>query len=496
MNSINDRNKTRQLFHILLICIIIFSILDQSAKASNLNIANGTSITRYNTDGTGATAILSTNYLHVRDIAVDSLNDDVYYTAYQNNYYQYIFRDNAPANYDPTNADRDTLVDFWDNAYRINKLDIDPISRQLAITSENTAGPSLNFTRYTNVYTRDVDTGSQQTLYQGGKYYIIRWQGYYNPTPLWGDLHDVEDVAIDPVGQQAYWTDRAQGNIMRTNLDGSGGTEIVHSGLNNPQSLVLDVGASTIFWTDVAANSSETSSIQSGSMHGTGPVNTIVSGLSTSPFSLDIDPFSSQIYWADGTMHSVNYNGTNITDMTNSAGNPLGGTIVAIGHDAGNTPQNPFMPDSIVDNKLTFENIATPDQGQMLFFDPEIDLRYEYISTNSAFASVLLPNIGDGTFDLYLFDGSDYIFDQQLLAGIEFEFEIPGVDRFLIEATGIEGHEILDPSNPTVFLTGLSFTDDGSVTDVNIIITPEPTTLLLVALGGMMLRKRRNTQKA
>jgi len=464
-----------------------FGIASRSVSAATLNIGGTNSVVRYNMSGTAGVTIYSG--VNIRDVTVDSVNDEVYYIA-NDGYYQYILRDNDPSAYDPGYGDRDTLLSYWDPNSVTLRMEVDPAGRQLIMTRKDPRGPSTYFNRPTFVYTRDVDTGSQNTLYTGTTWYIIRWQGTYNPSPLWGRLNDVKDVAFDPVGQHAYWADSANGTIMRTNVDGSGGTTTVYSGLVNPTSLVIDASGRDIFWVD-GGDSTTDASILSGSMTG-GAASTLVGGLTTAPTSLDLDPSSGKLYWADGTIHRANYDGTNPENVLNSGGGALGGMIVAIGHDSGNTPQNPHMPDINDGSGFIFEDITPSQQNQILFFDPVYATGYEYHSDGSNFASVLLPNIGDGLFDLYLWNGVGFVFDQEIASGVVFDFGPLGVSRFFID--GIEESAMLDPDDPSAFLTGLSFVDTNT-TNVTMTAVPEPATAALLALGCLALRTRKKVRR-
>lgn len=489
MNYLADSRK-RPVTRVLVMGLMAFGTVSGSVSAATLNIGGTNSVVRYNMSGTAGVTIYS-GAVKIRDVTVDSLNDEVYYMGYQNNYYQHLFRDNNPSIYDPGYGDRDILIDFWDPNYAILKMEIDPAGRQLIMASQDTRGSSTYFDRPTYVLTRDVDTGSQNVLYQGSKWHIIGWQGYYDPQPIWARLNNVADVAFDPVGQHAYWVDSARGTIMRTNVDGSGGTATVYSGLVNPTALVLDVGGRSIFWVD-GGNSTIDASILSGSMSGSG-FSTLVGGLTTAPSSLDLDPSSGKLYWADGTIHRANYNGTNPENVLNSGGGALGGIVVAIGHDSGNTPQNPHMPDVNDGGGFIFEDITPSQQNQILFFDPVYATGYKYLSDGSNFASVLLPNIGDGLFDLHLWDGAGFVFDQEIEAGVIFDFGALGVSRFFID--GIEESAMLDPDDPSAFLTGLSFVDTNA-TNVTMIAVPEPATVALLVSGCLTLGARRKRRRS
>lgn len=159
---------------------------------------------------------------------------------------------------------------------------------------------------------------------------------------------------------------------------------------------------------------------------------------------------------------------------------------------------NVHLPTVGPDGVYTFD--ATVVAGQTIFIDPFVAIGYDYMigAGDPNFASVLLPMVGDGLFDLYLFDGQDYVFAYELAAGTTFFFGGEGIDRFRI--LGIEADAGLDPADVTAFVTGLTFVADGRFTGSMTPITqfvpeavPEPGTLILVGSGvlGLALARRR-----
>ena len=146
-------------------------------------------------------------------------------------------------------------------------------------------------------------------------------------------------------------------------------------------------------------------------------------------------------------------------------------------------------------------SIAGVKAGQTIFIDPLVAIGYKYATGlgNPNFASVTLPAVGDNLFLLSFLLGQNTIL-QQIAADTQFFFPQGGVSAF--DVTGIETSAMLDPSNVTAFITGLTFISDGDFTGtMTPLITevsdsaaiPEPTTLLLfgTTLAGVGLAQWR-----
>jgi hypothetical protein len=178
-----------------------------------------------------------------------------------------------------------------------------------------------------------------------------------------------------------------------------------------------------------------------------------------------------------------------IQDTSNVAADTPGLWTFAVRNGAlpdGATPSNPLLP-IVTENGWEFTfNI---EELQRIFIDPEVAIGYDYIvDSGPNIASILLPSIGDGIFDLWLWSGSEWVDSGQVItAGDVFTFA-SGQQR--VRILGIEMEANLDPSNTTAFVTGLTFDAAGQVSMRQIPITaaiPEPETWAMMAIGLVVL---------
>lgn len=153
---------------------------------------------------------------------------------------------------------------------------------------------------------------------------------------------------------------------------------------------------------------------------------------------------------------------------------------------SGDSPPDVALP--TVDNGVYNFSVQGVGPGSVTFIDPFVAVGYDYAigAGDPNFASVLLPNIGDGNYMLAYTDGSGAK-SVALAHGSQYFFAQGGVSAFRV--SGIETEAMLDPANATAFITGLTFAAAGNFTGTMTPITtfvaevPEPHTWALLAAG-------------
>lgn len=173
------------------------------------------------------------------------------------------------------------------------------------------------------------------------------------------------------------------------------------------------------------------------------------------------------------------------------------------------SPSSPIMPSTSTDEGFSFNTSGTVlINGQQFrggFYDPDVAIAYTYEATSvdTIFDKVMIPNTyGNGVFDLYVWDenSQDFVdssFDLNTRDWFDFSDNLgmsQGVSKFRI--AGIEPQALIDPNNPTGFVTGLTFSGSESSFTMTPITAPIPEAdnYALIALGmglvGWLARRR------
>lgn len=168
----------------------------------------------------------------------------------------------------------------------------------------------------------------------------------------------------------------------------------------------------------------------------------------------------------------------------------------------GSSPSVPLPPSGNSGEGFGFDIIVEPNRP--VFIDPPVAVGYDYAVAPGGpnIASVVVPFVlpnGDGEFDLEV-GGNTY----PLFSGTPFDLlalDPLGFSSFRI--SGIDTSEMLSPTDPYAFVTGLTFVAAGQVSltqtpiIVNVGVVPEASAFVPVGLGvaslfGFQLWRRRN----
>jgi low density lipoprotein receptor-related protein 5/6 len=134
-----------------------------------------------------------------------------------------------------------------------------------------------------------------------------------------------EGIALDLVNDQLWWINIETSTIYRSNLDGSGTTEILTTGVS-PIALALDMHGGKMYWTE---NGQDTWSIWRANLDGSGKEAIVATNL-WNPLGIALDVPGGKIYWADHgrqTISRANLDGSQVEDVLTGLRNP---TLIAL----------------------------------------------------------------------------------------------------------------------------------------------------------------------
>lgn len=212
-------------------------------------------IQRANLDGSGAEDLVVTSVIEPISIALDVVGGKMYWTEASPGDFM-ILR----ANLDGTNVEflvtkllepsgiaLDTTAGklYWTDVGtgKISRANLDGSSRENLVID-----PSLDAIEIA----LDVSGGK---LYwtgstpSGSMVFRANLNGT-NVQVLVTGLFSASGIALDTAGGKMYWTDFAAGKIQRSNLDGTGVTDLVTTGIYEPVRIALDVVAGKMYWTE------------------------------------------------------------------------------------------------------------------------------------------------------------------------------------------------------------------------------------------------------
>ena len=162
----------------------------------------------------------------------------------------------------------------------------------------------------------------------------------------------------------------------------------------------------------------------------------------------------------------------------NTGGNNTGGNNTAGNNTGGNNQTNPLMPVNC--SQIAWNasmNVTINDcwnqtdsfwfffnqSGNDIWIDPVVAVGYDYAVYNGPWiVAIEIPlGYGDDVFDLYYY-GTNGWYDTNIdiYGGVSYTFPTP-VERMSIR--GIEASEMLDPNDPTAFVSALTFQNSGTV---------------------------------
>jgi len=255
-------------------------------SAGNIYYTDGNNhhVNRANSDGSGATSIVSQGFPAYLDL--DLTNNKIYWSDIisQNSIYG--------ANLDGTGVTQILTGLATSGSGGVTGVVVDPAANKL----------------YWGTYTNS-GTGTINVANLNGT----------NATTLVSLASQVGDLAVNPASGKLYWTSPTK--ISSMNLDGTGQTVIANLPFTSPQNLAMDSAQAKIYWTTSAGASQ--GSIQSANLDGSGVV-TLLTNLGNLR-GIAIDSAGGKMFWTnvnDSTVHRANLDGSNASTIVSGLNFP------------------------------------------------------------------------------------------------------------------------------------------------------------------------------
>ncbi|XP_078231746.1 low-density lipoprotein receptor-related protein 4-like [Callithrix jacchus] len=136
-------------------------------------------------------------------------------------------------------------------------------------------------------------------------------------------LQTTDGLVVDAIGRKVYWTDTGTNRIEVGNLDGSMRKVLVWQNLDSPRVIVLYHEMECMYWTDWGDNAK----LERSGMDGSDRTVLINNNLGW-PNGLTVDKANSQLLWADAHTEAADLNGANRHMLVSPVQHPYGLTLL------------------------------------------------------------------------------------------------------------------------------------------------------------------------
>jgi hypothetical protein len=247
--------------------------------------------------------------------------------------------------------------------------------------------------------------------------------------------------------------------------------------------------APTITWSDLSGSSATAQTVYVFDLSPGSPPEAIYKGPALSPgvktYTIPTGIMTAGSSYSISVQSDINSNG--LSGILEARSRSYSAAFVAT---TGTFPQPIVLPtvssSLSVYNGPIFEFNTPVTAGTPISIDPPsaTGFIYEIGAGDPNFASVELPAVQNpNPYDLYLWNGSKFVFDTTLDPNTVFDFGGNGVSEF--EILGIASSVGLNPNSATDFVTTLTFEGSGTFTGTMtpVISVPEPSTWAMLLLG-------------